>query len=361
MSISIKGKAMPKTWASSGRSKLSVLLAVAAGLCLTSIGAARADGYYYRYKDSGLSSVVGPAAPDAGNQGGEPPARQQLSVSAPTDVFMRVFDSPPADARVVTRNAAAPVTYSISPHLPWGLALGADGVIRGQSFGPSPKTTYTIQASDGVAGALGQATASFDLTIAPRIPLEIAGPSSFSFEQYDSTKSLRLSPADNVTIYGRPIWSVPMLPAWMTTSYVGNDLVISGIPAAIDPIGVDLSFTLADEHGVSSVHKVHVDVTPVTGAEIKLPDALETDVAILSQYHFDVAGNTGLTKVLAGDVTWSVTLEQAGDSMVPGLELTSDGIVQGQPSAAGTFTFAIHAESVDGVNASHRYSVTVLP
>lgn len=346
---------------------------LAAAVSLSGISAANADQQFlFRYNGSGpskLGEIITPTDPGTGTPAdpGTPtdpgtPARQQLTVSAPSALVLRNWESVPAGVKATTQNSVAAVTYSISPGLPNGLKLNSDGSITGQALDVSPDTVYTITATDGVAGDLGTAVATFNIKVDARIPVSISGASSFAFEQYETAKSVRLSPADGVTIYGNAVWTAATaLPSWLSVAHDGNDLVLSGNPSVIDATGVDVGFTLADDHGTSAVHNLHLMVSPPASASIELPASIPNSVTFLSAYYADLTANTTLTKVAAADVTWSTVLDQPGDGMIPGVTFGSDGTLQGQPLAIGSYTFGIKASAPGGVIGTKRYTITVYP
>lgn len=350
-------------------SKRILSVSLAAAVSLSSISAASADQFLFRYNGAGPVKLgeIGTPPTDPGtgtptDPGTGTPSRQQLTVSAPAALVLRNYESVPAGVKASTQNSVAAVTYSISPDLPNGLAFNADGTISGQALTVSPDTVYTITATDGVGGSLGTATASFSIKVDARIPVAISGVSSFAFEQYETAKSVRLSPADGVTIYGNAVWTATTaLPSWLTVTNDGNDLVLSGNPSVVDAAGVDVGFTLADDHGTSAVHNLHLTVSPPASASIDLPADIQSSVTFLATYYADLAANTTLTKVAAGDVTWSTVLDQPGDAMVPGLAFGADGTLQGQPLAIGTYTFGIRAQAPGGVSDTQRYTITVFP
>lgn len=337
-----------------------ITLALAATVSFSGVANASSEKFLFRYNGNGPTDLSG-AVPSPTNPT-EPGTtdREQLVITAPSSLSFRNFDAVPDGVAVVPQNNVGTVSYSISPALPQGLVLGADGRISGKAMAQSPLMTYTITATDGVGGSLGIATAAMELAVDARIPLSVSGPDVFAFEQYETTVSLRLSPGDDVTIHGAPIWAATTaLPSWMTSTPEGNDLILSGAPTAIDASGSDIGFTLSDDHGISSEHLVHVTVAPPASAEIALPTAIPNGVVFLAAYYADIAASTTFTKVPHEDVTWSVVPDLAGDALPPGLELTADGTLQGQPLALGTFQFAIRAEGPGGTSDQQRYSITV--
>ena len=262
--------------------------------------------------------------------------------------------------KVVPKNNVGAVSYSIAPALPEGLVLTQGGSISGQALAVSPSATYTITATDGAGGALGTASMTITIVVEPRIPLAVSGVTTFAFEQYGSSREVRLSPAADVTVFGNAVWNpTTALPAWLTVTNDGNDIILSWEPQAIDTTGVDVGFTLADQYGASPEHRVHLTVSPPVGGEIALPATVPGTVILLSNYSADVAAGTTFTKVDHQDVTWSLVLDQDGDALPPGLELKADGTIEGQPLALGTFHFGIQAAGPNGVTGSARYAITV--
>ena len=336
-------------------------MGLAAAVSMSSLSSANADQFLFRFNGQGpakLGGVVNPPV-DPG-PGSQTPDREQLTLTAPEDWVIRNYENVPAGVQASVTNAVANVSYSVSPALPNGLTLNANGTISGRAMVAAPETTYTITATDGVGGTLGIATASFKLAVEPRIPVAIDGASTFAFEQHETAKSVRLSPSDNVTIHGDAVWTpTSALPGWMTTAVDGNDLVISGSPTVVDAVGFDIGFTLADDFDVSEVHNLHVTVTPPASASIELPESIPADVTFLAAYYADVAAGTTLSKVDPADLTWTLDLSQPGDALPPGLEFASDGTLTGYPLAVGTYSFGVRAQGPNGLTASKRYTVSI--
>lgn len=337
----------------SPRRVLSAALVVAL-VSTSSSYAASTSSYYFRYGDAGLSEGgKTPPPPDT------PPGSVQMTLTPPSDISIRKLESLGPSVRAAPANAVGSVSYAISPDLPAGLSLNGDGSITGQALAAAPMTSYTITGKDSKGSV---ASASFRLTVEPRIPLEIAGVSSFSFEEFKTDMSFRLSPDEGSPLYGGAKWSVdPALPGWMGMTPDGDGIVVSGTPSSEDAAGFDLQFTLADDHDVSAAHVVHVDVTPSSAPSMTLPASIQNEVVFLADYTADIAANSSIRNVLIDDVTWSLVLEEPDDAMPPGLSLGDDGVLRGRPLAVGTFSFAIRADAPGGVTASRRYSVEVLP
>lgn len=284
--------------------------------------------------------------------------RQQLTLNSPSDTVLRRYDT--AALKATAANAAGPVSYTVAPALPTGLTLGTNGSITGQATTIWPETTYTITATDGVGGSLGVASASFKLAVEDRVPLAIDGVTSFAFER-NVAGTVKLSPAPAATVHGPAKWvSSKTPPAWLTVSYEGNDLVLSGTPTVLDAVGQDLSFTLSDNYNTSPSHSLRVTVVKSGAGEITLPKTIDDNVTYLATYYQDIAARSTLTEVDMSEITWSVELEQPGDAMIPGVELEEDGTLQGQPLTLGQFSFTIKAVAGD-VEAKERYTVTVIP
>jgi alpha-tubulin suppressor-like RCC1 family protein len=339
---------------------LSILLASA--IVIGAASPSAADQYIFRGNAVILKAAAGtpPEVPV------EPPpptqTRTKLSLVAPADISMRRYQSVAPGTVAVAANALASVTYSVTPALPQGLSLNSDGSITGQALITSPETVYTISATDGIGGELGKASASFKLAIDNRVPLAVSGVTEVAFERLSDTNSVRFAPDAAATVYGNPVWNViGPVPQWLKFDRVGNELILSGKPTDLDPVGVNVQFTLADNYNVSNAHTVRLTVVRPSNAKIELPNSITDNVTFLSTYYQDIAAQTTFTGLTPNEVTWTTELEQPGDALIPGIVFEGDGTLSGQPLSAGTFSFSIKATAGENVSATKRYSITVHP
>ena len=341
---------------------LRLAIGISVGGALLPAHASEDSDYYFRTSTSGLLDVAGSTSPGGGSETDPGTPRQQLTLQVPSDVSLRQYDLLPVGVKVEAINAVGNVSYSVSPSLPSGIMLNSDGSITGAASSLSSETEYTITAVDSEGGSLGSATASFKLAVAARIPVEIAGVTSFAFQKDAGAQSFRLTPGTDVSIHGSATWGVsPSLPGWLSLSYDGNDIIVSGTPTTLDATGFDLNFTLSDDHDSSPQHAVRIKVIPLAGAGIELPDSIQSTVTYLTSYYVDLAANTAVTGANVNDITWSTVLDQPGDAMIPGVKLEQDGTLQGNPLTLGTFAFGVKATAPGGMEDVQRYTVTVIP
>ncbi len=230
----------------------------------------------------------------------------------------------------------APFAWTISAgSLPPGIALDATrGTLTGN---PSAAGTFhfTVQVKDSSA-----ATASQALTIAIAAPLSIGASGALAAGMAGDPYSQQLAETGGTAPF---VWSVASgsLPPGLSLSAGG---ALSGTPSSA------ASSTFAAQ------------VTDAAGATAAATFSLNIEPALAIVTAALPAGLTGaaysIALVSSGGVAgfqWAVT---AG-ALPPGITLSSQGVLSGAPTAAGTFTPTLTVTDAGGFSSSREFIVLV--
>ncbi|WDL95290.1 beta strand repeat-containing protein [Alicyclobacillus sp. ALC3] len=217
-----------------------------------------------------------------------------------------------------------------------GLSLSSAGVLSGApAVGPGT-FTFTATVSDGYAVE----SRSFTLDVAPALsPLSsvrqtvLAGwPDTFTFTEMGG--------------YGSYTWSLAsgtLPPGYTLTS----DGVLSGqsnVPGRYD-FTVQVTDSLGATRLESAMWVIEQAVSPLTVQSITLGDGTAG-----SLYEQTLIANGGKPAY-----TWSLV----SGSLPAGVVLNSDGVVQGTPTASGTYTFTVSVRDTAGHTATATDTLTV--
>ena len=306
-----------------------------------------------------------PTSPSNTTTTSTPPATPAMTLS-----LGQTADSVEVGAQYLVTFTAAGGTGSYT-YLPWGGSLPS-GVSLNTSTGVlsgSPTTTgsysYTVLAVDS-QGDQAQATATFTVIAGPSITTSVL-PTGEENVSYDQTLTA-------IGGTGPYTWSVASgsLPSGLSLASNGT---ITGTPSGN---GSD-SFTAqaTDGDGVVATRVIGLSVAaPLSLTANTLPDpvAFPDAATILNElddngtynpapyeseattYAATLAGTysqaVGSTSGGTGTVTYVVT----SDSIPAGMTLSSAGVLSGDPSSAGAFSFSVTATDSLGGTATASYS-----
>lgn len=239
-----------------------------------------------------------------------------------------------------------PYTWAISVGaLPAGLTLSAaSGVISGTPTAAG-SSSFTVQLTD--AGTPAQSrTRALTLTINPSALSVVTG--SLPDGRVASGYSTSLAATGGTAPYS---WSIASgsLPAGLSLSVAG---VISGTPITAGSSSFTVQVTDATSGtplSASAPLTLTIDPPPLTISTASLPAGM-----------FGTAYSA--TLVAAGGTApyvWRV----ASDFLPAGLSLSTDGVISGTPTAAGTNTFNVEVSDAQSpaVTAARSLSVTISP
>jgi hypothetical protein len=329
-SVSAVGGQSPFTWR------------IVAGSLPSSISLSAAGGTFTGTPDQPISSAFTLQVTDAGGSSADRPCTitvaNQLMITRST-IPSAAVNSPYSEI-VSASGGTAPYSWSSSAGaLPPGLALNSvDGRILGS---PTQAGTFafTIRVTDSLAVSADQAfsisvTAGIAISTCPT-PVGTAGQSYIS--------SMSVVGGD-----GPFSWSIAAgsLPEGLTLG--ASDGTVSGTPAATG--SANFTLRVADRSSTAATRACTITVgTPalaISTAEA-LPDAF---LGTPFSHGLAAAGGTQ-------PYTWSL----AGGELPPGLQLSSDGMISGQPTAAGPYSFTIRVEDVSKSVIARAFRLRVLP
>jgi hypothetical protein len=242
------------------------------------------------------------------------------------------------------------VTWStVSSSLPTGLALGSNGVITGT---PSAAGTGTITARASYKGVNGQQTyqvvsLNISVSLAAGTPPQAIVGQAYS---YNVASLLTVSGDSGYTGTG-VTWSTvsSSLPAGLSLSAAGQ---ITGTPTAAGTGSITARASYRNVAGQQSYQVVTLNIS-VTLGNATMPVAVTGNS--YGSYDFKafltVSGDPAYT---SGAATWSLV----SGSVPAGMSVSSNGVLTGTPSVAGTSNFTLRA-AYRGQSAQHAYALQV--
>ncbi len=231
-------------------------------------------------------------------------------------------------ATVAAAGGTSPYTFSMaSGTLPTGLSLSAAGVISGTPSVAGP-ATFTVRVTDSVGGA---STKSFTLS-----PLGITT-ATLANGQVGVSYSQTVGAAGGTA----PYTFTGTLPAGLSLNSATG--AITGTPAS--SATANFTVTVTDSLSVSSAKSF--TITPVAALEIATASLSNPGVGVVYSQTLATAGGTA-----PYTFTWTGTLPT-------GLTLSTAGVLSGNPSAVGSFTFNVQV--TDNVGATATKSFTLSP
>jgi hypothetical protein len=220
----------------------------------------------------------------------------------------------------------SPYSWSISQgSLPPGLTMSASGVISGQ---PTKANIYsfTVRVTDSSSPAQS-ATAALSITITTTTPALTITTSTLPSGQTGVTYNQPLTASGGATPYS---WSISQgtLPPGLSLSS-GN--VISGQPTQAGSYPFTVRVT--DKSSPMQSATAALSITITTTAPV-----LKITTTALPDGQTGVAYNQPLVAT-GGTTAYSWSLSQG--LLPPGLALSTDGIISGQPTQAGSYPFTV--------------------
>ncbi len=219
---------------------------------------------------------------------------------------------------VVPGTSVDEVVYSIAPALPEGLIFDTKTAsISGKSKFSVIDTKFTVYATDGKGGELGQSNADITVGVSPRLPLDLKGPTTFEFSQFFHS-DIGLEVVNPIGTYS--ITVTPPLPA---DFHLEND-VVSATPELQSPRQTYM-FTVTDETGDKKSLEIAIAVgsrrSPIVSSQ-------EMPLTAILNKSFEATFEASQT---LGDVAWEVV-----DGTLPeGLVMSSSGKLTGTPNKFG--------------------------
>jgi fibronectin type 3 domain-containing protein len=241
-----------------------------------------------------------------------------------------------------TATGSTPITWQMTSGSVPGLSLSTAGVLSGN---PTTPNTYTItvQASNGTAP---DASAVFNLTIdpaagpiAPTITSTSPLPAGTVGTPYTFTFQASGTPTINWQITAG---SVPGL----ALSQAG---VLSGNPTTPNTYTITVQASNGTAPDATMPFTIIINPAAPTAPTITSTSPLPAGTVGTSYtYTFTATGST--------PITWQMT-----SGSVPGLTLSTAGVLSGTPATANTFTFTVQASNGTAPNDSMTFDVTINP
>ena len=230
----------------------------------------------------------------------------------------------------------APYTWSVSSgSLPAGISLSAGGNLSG-----TPTATGTFSFTARVTDANGQtATQATSITIAAGVSITSAAPPTAVLS---TAYSFTFAATGGTTPY---TWSVNSgtLPAGLTLSSAG---VLSGSPTTVGSFPFSVNVIDAN-NGIATA-----SITLVVTSSVAFTFSTPPNGVVGTPYSFTLSAAGGTSPY-----TWSIS----SGSLPAGLTLnTSNGVVSGTPTLAGTSSFTAKVTDSKGKTATFATSITIL-
>ncbi len=243
---------------------------------------------------------------------------------------------------VTGSGGTTPLTYSISPVLPAGLALNSStGAITGTPTAASPQTMYTVTVTDNNQAT---ATGSFSLTVNAAVVATLVIPT----KTLTANQSVSFTPVTGSGGTTPLIFSIaPSLPAGLNIS--SSTGVISGAPTATSA-ATTYTVTVTDSNNATATASFSLAVnTAVTATQ-----AVSTK--ILTANH----ATTSFTPVTGSGGTTPLSYSVA-PALPAGLTLnTSIGAITGTPTvASAAISYTVTVTDGNHATAIASFSLTV--
>jgi hypothetical protein len=242
-------------------------------------------------------------------------------------------------------NGSGSYSFTVSAgSLPQGLTLTTAGVLSGTAT-TAGSYTFTIQASDtNQAGLTG--SQQYTLTVNPAATLTIS-PASLPIATAKSAYGpITFSATGGYGTYTFAVASGSKLPAGLTL----KNGVLSGTPTIAGTYTFTIVATDAAHSSLTGTQQYTVTVnkavalTPPTLPVATVGDAYSQKLTATG------GSGTGYTFALA-----------SGSSLPTGFTLSSAGLLSGNPTASGKFTFTILITDSSGATGTKTYTLTIDP
>jgi Putative Ig domain len=230
---------------------------------------------------------------------------------------------------------APPYLWSVTGAPSW-LTLSAAGVISGTPT-TAGTVNFTVQVRDN---ASQMTTKSFALTVDPP-PLAITTESPLPNGTVGTAYSQSLAATGGTPSY---TWSVTGAPTWLTLSSAG---VISGTPTTAGTANFTVQVRDNASRTATKSFALTVDPPALSITTTSLPSG-----SVGGAYSQTLTATGGTTPY-----TWS----RASGALPDGLALSTSGVINGTPTAAGVFAFTIRVTgSGSQQTATQAFNLTII-
>ncbi|WP_280822736.1 putative Ig domain-containing protein [Pseudaminobacter soli (ex Li et al. 2025)] len=236
----------------------------------------------------------------------------------------------------------APLSYSVSPALPNGLSMDANGFITGTPTVVRTASSFTVTVTDANSFT---ASASSNLTVNPAVT---AGQAIASITLTQNKAMTPLTPVTGGGGTGALTYSIsPSLPTGMSFNTANG--TVSGTPAAANVAAV-YTVTVTDTNGASASNSFTLAVNPAVTATQSVASVALTQNKEATP--FTPATGSGGTGALAYSISPSLPTGMSFD--------TANGTVTGTPSIASVAAiYTVRVTDANSATAAATFSLTV--
>lgn len=286
-------------------------------------------------------SSTGTGAPFAVSQGYSIAAKPSLSITTsilPQGAVGRAYNQ-----AIGVTGGSGDYDFSLAGGFPAGLSLSLGGVISGTPIAGGA-FTFSVTVTDNVSGQ--KAWASFTLVIdAPAISVS---PSTLPDPAIGIAYNQILTASGGTGPYQYMLKAGNSLPVGLSLSPSG---VIHGTPAA----GGQVSFTVIAEDNSTGAGAPYTGERTYT-MKIEIPSitispGLLANGAVGTAYRQTLAASGG-----AGGYMFTVT----GNALPDGLLLAPNGVLSGEPTRPGSYSFTVTATDGYGFSGSQAFTVAII-
>lgn len=260
---------------------------------------------------------------------------------SPTSVPNGTVGTAYTSTTITASGGTSPYTFTKSAGtLPAGLTLSSGGVLSGT---PTTAATYsfTVKATDSTGNHIG--TRSYSVTVSPSNTLTLSPTSLPNGTVGTAYTSTTITTSGGTSPYTYAI-SSGALPAGLTLSSGG---VLSGTPTT----AATYSFTVkATDSTGNHIGTRAYSVTIAAGVTITLSPTTLANGTVGTAYSQTITASGGTSPYI---------FSKTSGTLPTGLTLTSGGVLSGNPSAAGTYTFNVTATDSASHTGSNSYTVTI--
>jgi hypothetical protein len=269
----------------------------------------------------------------------------QLTTTLQAPSYACTISTACAFTAVTASGGTAPITFSVTPALPAGIALTAsNGAIGGNAPSPSPSTTYRVTATDA-AGATSFKEFVFAVNgpltstvVTPTVASTTAVPFATAFPS-------GVRPVQGAGGTGTLLYAVsPSMPAGL--SFNSATGAITGTPNS-PLVATAFTVTISDQAGASVSKSFTLTINPAISPTVVTPTKVCTQLA---QCTFTAVSGTGGT----GTLTYALS------PALPASLTFVNGIVGGTATAVlPATTYTVTVTDAVGATASATFSLLV--
>jgi len=282
----------------------------------------------------------------------DPPAPPSITSPNSSSLPTGTVNQPYPNTQLTATNGTTPYEWSVSPALPNGLEIDpTSGVISGTPLsGSNGNTNHTFTVTDSTFPTRLTGTRAYSLRINANVTPVTITTSSLPSGTVDQSYSGQLAASGGTSPYTFSINSGSSLPAGLSVSATG---AITGTPTAPN---IDFTTfrvqdsTIPNQQSATKPLTITINAAPpplVITTTSPLPAGTE------NQAYSTTLAATGGTPPL----TWS--LAGSSPALPDGLTLSSSGILNGTPTAAGTVSLIFRVEDSASSPQSNQKTLSI--